>query len=195
MAAGLLGTTDRSQREVVVYTHTRPDTAMVEVENTRTTVTPEQLRIWCQQAGTKITVRPVLDLNDEITTSSYEPTDRQKEQAWLIHPDLRVPALHPTESRGKDTDHITEWPIGASTVVELRAAVPRPPPVQDAQRLDLHPDRTQGPSPGPARWAAPTTSSPTDIPADPHPADHGRRGNSHVAIMVAHGLRLVRSRR
>ena len=87
---------------------------MVSVENTRTSVTPEQLKIWCQQAGTKVTVRPVLDLNEEITTSSYEATDRQKEQAWLIHPTCVFP-LCSRPSRGTDTDHITEWPTGAST--------------------------------------------------------------------------------
>ncbi len=64
------------QREVVVYTHTRPDTSMVEVENTRTTVTPEQLRTWCQQAGTKVTVRPVLDLNEETHHRLLRADDR-----------------------------------------------------------------------------------------------------------------------
>ncbi len=112
MAAGLLGTGDDTvHREVVIYTHSRPDAEMVEVENTRTTVTPEQLRIWCQQAGTKVTVRPVLDLNENLSTGCYEATDRQKEQAWLIHPTCVFP--HCTRpSRGKDTDHILEWPLG-----------------------------------------------------------------------------------
>jgi hypothetical protein len=86
----------------------------VEVENTRTTVTPEQLKVWCQQAGTKVTVRPVLDLNENLTTDSYEATERQKEQAWLTHPTCVFP--HCTRpSRGKDTDHITEYPRGRTT--------------------------------------------------------------------------------
>ena len=37
----------------MIYTHTRPDQTMVEVENTRSVVTPEQVQEWCQQAGTK----------------------------------------------------------------------------------------------------------------------------------------------
>ena len=115
MAAGQLGTADTGvTREVVVYTHTRPDTSMVEVENTRSTVTPEQLRSWCQQAGTTVTVRPVLDLNEQITTGSYKATERQKEQAWLIHPRCVFP--HCTRrSRGKDIDHIVEYPRGRTT--------------------------------------------------------------------------------
>lgn len=110
MAAGMLGAGEQ-QREVVIYTHTRPDTAMVEVENTRSVITPDQLREWCQIAGTKITVRPVLDLNDELTTDCYEATPLQKEQAWLIHPVCVFPGCS-RPSRGKDTDHIVEWPIG-----------------------------------------------------------------------------------
>ena len=102
------------QREVVVYTHTRPDSSMVEVENTRTAVTPDQLRIWCQAAGTKVTVRPVLDLNEELATDCYEPTVLQKEQAWLTHPTCVFP-LCTRPSRGKDTDHIVEYPLGETT--------------------------------------------------------------------------------
>src|SRR6478735_3536583 len=68
IAAGMLGTSD-TQREVVIYAHTRPDQTMVEVENTRTVITPEQLKTWCEAVGTKITVRPVLDLNENLSTN------------------------------------------------------------------------------------------------------------------------------
>ena len=54
---------------------------MVEVENTRTTVTPQQVREWCQQAGTTVTVRPVLDLNENLTTDSYTPTDGSRNRS------------------------------------------------------------------------------------------------------------------
>jgi hypothetical protein len=125
MAAGLLNTGDSTgtangevHRQVVVYTHTRPDTTMVEVENTRTTITPEQLREWCQVAGTEVTVRPVLDLNKELTTGSYTPTPRQREQAWLTHPTCVFPRCT-RPSRGQDLDHITEWPTGATSSQNL----------------------------------------------------------------------------
>uniref|UniRef100_UPI003F827EE8 DUF222 domain-containing protein n=1 Tax=Actinosynnema sp. TaxID=1872144 RepID=UPI003F827EE8 len=62
MALGMVGTGDPAQRELVLYAHTRPGEAMVEVENTRSVVTPEQVKEWCQEAGTRVTVRPVLDL-------------------------------------------------------------------------------------------------------------------------------------
>ena len=75
------------------------------------TMTPDQLRDWCQQAGTRVTVRPVLDLNENLTTDSYETTPLQKEQAWLTHPCCVFPGCT-RPSRGKDTDHITAHPFG-----------------------------------------------------------------------------------
>ena len=33
-----------------------------------------------------MTVKPVIDLNEEITTDSYRPTERQKEQTRLRWP-------------------------------------------------------------------------------------------------------------
>ena len=84
---------------------------MVEVENTRGTVTIGQLQTWCQAAGTKITVRPVLDLNEELTTGCYEPTPLQHEQVTLTHPNCVFP--HCTRpSRRADKDHIDEYPAG-----------------------------------------------------------------------------------
>lgn len=111
IAAGMLG--DNSGREVVIYAHARPGQAMVEVENTRSAVTPEQVREWCEAAGTKVTVKPVLDLNENIKTTGYEATGRQKEQAWLTHPCCVFPGCG-RPSRGKDMDHITAWPLGRS---------------------------------------------------------------------------------
>jgi hypothetical protein len=86
---------------------------MVQVEATRTVITPDQVREWCQQAGTRVTVRPVLDLNENLTTGGYQATGRQKEQAWLTHPCCVFPGCH-RPSRGKDIDHITAWPRGRS---------------------------------------------------------------------------------
>ena len=57
----MLGDTEQGQ-EVVIYAHVRPDQAMVDVDTTRTVITPEHLQEWCQRAGTKVTggVRPML---------------------------------------------------------------------------------------------------------------------------------------
>ncbi len=91
---------------------------MVEVENTRTVVTPEQVKEWCQQAGTRVTVRPVLDLAEEMSTGAYSPTPLMKEQVRLRYPtcvfkDCDRPA------RGCDLDHHDPYPHGATTTSNL----------------------------------------------------------------------------
>ncbi|MGB0101154.1 MAG: HNH endonuclease signature motif containing protein [Nocardioides sp.] len=121
MAAGTLdGELDGTGagREVVVYTHARPDQAMVEVENTRTTITPDQVREWCTQAGTKVTVRPVLDLSAELTTEVHDPTPTMREQAWARYPTC-VFAHCQRPSRRCDLDHRTPYPAGATTTSNL----------------------------------------------------------------------------
>ncbi|WP_243057029.1 HNH endonuclease signature motif containing protein [Nocardioides sp. SR21] len=116
IAAGMLGSA--GEREVVIYTHAQPDTRMVEVENTRTVVTPEQIQQWCQTAGTTITVRPVLDLNENLTTDAYTPTDRQQEQVVLTFPRCVFPGCS-RRSRSADNDHIVEFPIGRTDTRNL----------------------------------------------------------------------------
>jgi hypothetical protein len=131
MAAGMLGA-DEPGREVVIYAHVRPDQVMVDVDNTRTVITPEHLQEWCRQAGTKVTVKPVIDLNDEITTDSYEPTERQKEQTRLRWPTCPFPFCdRPSWRRGShaDNDHIIEHPEGATTSSNLA------PPCRGHHRL------------------------------------------------------------
>jgi hypothetical protein len=131
MAAGMLGA-DEPGQEVVIYVHTRPDQAMVDVDNTRSVITPEHLQEWCQAAGTKVTVKPVIDLNEEITTDAYEPTERQKEQTRLRWPTCPFPFCdRPSWRRGAhaDNDHITEHPAGATTSSNLA------PPCRGHHRL------------------------------------------------------------
>ena len=121
MALGLVGTGDPGQpreRELVLYAHTRPGQAMVEVENTRTVVTPGQVKEWCQQAGTRVTVRPVLDLAEELSTEVHDPTPRMREQTWArfpacVFPDCERPA------RGCDLDHREPFPTGRTTTANL----------------------------------------------------------------------------
>jgi hypothetical protein len=126
------GTGGEQAREVVIYAHTRPDQAMVDVDNTRTTITPEHLKDWCQQAGTTVTVRPVIDLNEELATDGYTPTERQKEQARLRYPECPFPYCHrPSWRQGQhaDTDHQVPWPQGATTSSNLA------PPCRGHHRL------------------------------------------------------------
>ncbi|HEY1119711.1 MAG TPA: hypothetical protein VGE43_18500, partial [Acidimicrobiales bacterium] len=118
MALGMVGTGDPAQRELVLYAHTRPAQAMVEVENTRTVITPEQVREWCQEAGTRVTIRPVLDLAEQMTTTVHDPTPLMREQVLAryrtcVFTDCERPA------RGCDIDHREPYPTGQTTTSNL----------------------------------------------------------------------------
>ncbi|HXH77880.1 HNH endonuclease signature motif containing protein [Nocardioides sp.] len=43
----------------------------------------ETVKQWCGDSHTRITIKPVIDLNTELHTTGYEPTDRQREQIAL----------------------------------------------------------------------------------------------------------------
>jgi hypothetical protein len=102
-------------REVVVYAHHTPDAAhgIVEVEQAGH-LTVEQLLEWCQYTATKVTVRPVLDLTEEITVDRYRPSEEQREQAILTTPTCVFPDCH-TSARSADLDHIVPWREGGKT--------------------------------------------------------------------------------
>ncbi|WP_395659346.1 DUF222 domain-containing protein [Nocardioides sp.] len=120
MAAGLLGTGDQS-REVVVYTHVRPGQSSVDVDNTRSSITSQHLKNWCQQAGTKVTVRPVIDLNAELSTESYRPTEVMKEQIGLRDRQCCFPGCT-RPARACDAEHQVPWPQGPTASSNLAPA-------------------------------------------------------------------------
>lgn len=115
MAAGQLG--GESTREVVIYTHHQPDEAhgIVTVEGRHLPYTTiEQLHEWCAANGTKVSIRPVLDLSEEITVDRYAPTARQREQAILLTPTCVFPHCN-KPARACDLDHITPYAAGGKT--------------------------------------------------------------------------------
>jgi hypothetical protein len=119
LALGLLGhnTTAGTSgvAEVVVYTHHTPTDphGIVGVEGLSHT-TIEQLGDWCRTIATKVTIRPVLDLTEEITTPGYQPTDRQREHVILTNPTCVFPHCA-RSSRRCDLDHITPYDTGGTT--------------------------------------------------------------------------------
>ncbi|WP_082620436.1 hypothetical protein, partial [Nocardioides sp. Root224] len=89
MAAGHLGGDAAAPREVVIYAHHQPDEphGIVTVEGGHVPyATIDQLVEWCTAQGTRVSIRPVLDLSEEISTDAYAPTARQREQAILLTP-------------------------------------------------------------------------------------------------------------
>ena len=120
----LTGTADARDgagaRELVIYTHhdTRRAHGVVGVEGVSSTgscITIEHLAEWCQQANTRVTIRPVLDLAEELATDSYTPTSQIREQAILTCPTCVFPGCG-RSSRRADLDHIRPWALGGRTV-------------------------------------------------------------------------------
>ncbi|KRE96330.1 hypothetical protein ASG76_04715 [Nocardioides sp. Soil774] len=68
----------------------------------------DQVRSWCADSRTKITIKPVIDLNTELSTPAYAVPDRIREQVVLrdgtcVFPWCTRPA------RGGDIDHVVEF--------------------------------------------------------------------------------------
>ena len=68
----------------------------------------DQVQDWCGDSRTKVTIKPVIDLNANLSTPAYEVPDRIREQVILrdrtcVFPWCTRPA------RGCDIDHVTEF--------------------------------------------------------------------------------------
>jgi hypothetical protein len=95
------------KRELMIYLHLA-DGAVAGVENTRTGISVEQVKEWCQGTNTRVTIRPVIDLNQDLHTDGYRPTETMREQAILtnatcVYPHCSRPA------RSADLDHVEEF--------------------------------------------------------------------------------------
>ena len=79
---------NRRKREVVLHVHLEQAAVlgaggMARLHETRGPVTAEQVREWCAQPDTHITVQPVLDLAEHLQVGSYEASARLKLQTQL----------------------------------------------------------------------------------------------------------------
>ncbi|WP_300681544.1 HNH endonuclease signature motif containing protein, partial [Nocardioides sp.] len=95
-------------RVVHTYVHLTPDSPVAEVEAGNTLAPVERVAEWCRTAGTKVIIRPVLDLATQHTRDGYVPSETMREQAILVnrtcvHPWCERPA------RACDLDHITPY--------------------------------------------------------------------------------------
>jgi 5-methylcytosine-specific restriction endonuclease McrA len=68
----------------------------------------DQVRAWCGDSRTKVTIKPVIDLNAELSAPGYEIPARIREQVILrdktcVHPYCTRPA------RRADVDHVVEY--------------------------------------------------------------------------------------
>ncbi|MBD3927291.1 DUF222 domain-containing protein [Nocardioides cavernae] len=145
----------------------------------------DQIRGWCSDSRTKVTVKPVIDLNADLSTPAYGVPDRIREQVILrdttcVFPWCTRPA------RGCDVDHVDEYDHAAEA--EGR---PQPGPTRTANlaalcrfhhRLKTNTTwRYQMTEPGTFEWTSPhgnryrrdrhgtTAIDPPDPPGIPRP--------------------------
>ena len=90
-----------------------PDTGMLglhlaRVENHHQTLTADTIRDWLAVPGTHVTVKPVIDLADQIAVDSYEIPDRISQRVRLKRPTCVFPHCTRTSAR-TDLDHIDEY--------------------------------------------------------------------------------------
>jgi len=103
-------------REVVLHAHfdagLSGDTTVFgptgRLEEGQRLVLLEQVKDWCAGSRTKVTIKPVIDLNADLSTAAYEVPDRIREHVVLrdracVFPWCTRPA------RGCDIDHIVEF--------------------------------------------------------------------------------------
>ena len=76
------------------------------VEEGRIAVTADTIRDWCGAAN--VIVKPVIDLNDDLTTDAYAIPDRIRDQVTLRNPTCVFPYCT-RPSRNLDLDHIDRY--------------------------------------------------------------------------------------
>ncbi len=82
--------------------------------NTRSPISVDQIREWCGNPDAKITVKPVIDLNEHIHVEAYEAPDRLKDQNALV--DVHCVFPHCTKPAARcDTDHVVPYDSGGQT--------------------------------------------------------------------------------
>jgi hypothetical protein len=102
-------------REVVLHVHVTPDALtdtgqsagphLARIGNTRSFVDADQVRTWCGAPGTTVTVRPVLDLAEHLSSTAYETPDRLVEQSAHVDGSCVFPwCTRP--ARTADCDHV-----------------------------------------------------------------------------------------
>ena len=190
-------------REVVLHAHFSADSVGEQtvfgptgrMEERQRLILLDQLKSWCGDSRTKITVKPVVDLNAHLTAPGYDIPDRIRDQVILrdrtcVFPWCTRPA------RGCDIDHVIAYDHDAAAedrpqpgpthTDNLACPLPVPPPTQDPHRLALPRHRTRRASSGPAPTATTTDATPPaprpssrqteDDPA-PHPAEPRSAGS------------------
>ncbi|WP_205475089.1 HNH endonuclease signature motif containing protein [Nocardioides sp. SYSU D00038] len=110
IALGHLAQSDAG-REIVIHVH---DQQVGHLDDTGQPLLVTQVEQWCREAGTTVTVKPVIDLNQHLQTDSYHPTELLQRQTQLKIQHCAAPwCTRP--ARRCDTDHTLPYEQGGTT--------------------------------------------------------------------------------
>jgi hypothetical protein len=96
-------------REVVLHAHFNTVFGPTgRMEERQRLILLDQVRDWCADSRTKVTIRPVIDLNAQLSTTAYEVPDRIREHVVLRDRTCVFPWCTRPARRG-DVDHVIEF--------------------------------------------------------------------------------------
>ncbi len=103
-------------REVVLHAHfdaTRSGDTTVfgptgRLDEGQRLILLDQVQAWCGDSRTKVTIKPVIDLNTELSTSAYAVPDRIREHVLLRDPTCVFPWCT-RQARACDIDHVIAY--------------------------------------------------------------------------------------
>ena len=98
-------------RAVTIYAHVNASD-VAHVDGVGTPVLVDQLLQWCQAVGTKVTIKPIIDLNTNLTTDGYVPDTTLAEQVDVRDRTCVFPYC---TRRRTDRDHIQPYDSGGQT--------------------------------------------------------------------------------
>ncbi len=179
---GVATSSTSAPRQVVLYVHLAEAAVsgdrreLARVENTRQGVTVEQVRGWCANPDTAVTVKPVIDLTTHLQTDAYEVPDRLREQTQLRDRTCVFPWCT-RSARRADCDHVIAFADGGRTCSCNLAALCR-----RHHRLKTHSAWTYTVlEPGCYLWASPhgyqllrDQAGTLDVSGDRHLPERGR---------------------
>ncbi|MDF9717961.1 hypothetical protein INN71_16575 [Nocardioides sp. ChNu-153] len=120
---------------------------LARLENTRGMVTADQVRDWCRTPGTKITVKPVIDLNQHVAVDAYEVPDRIAERVRLDRPTCAFPYCS-RPARGLDLNHTQPYRWETAPGAGQTSTSNLAPLCRGEHRAKTHPSPTGSSPPG-----------------------------------------------
>ena len=110
---------------MVLHVHLADDDPIAQVEQGhRRLALLDQVRQWCTQSMTQVVVKPVVDLNHDLSCDGYQPSDRLRDQV-ILRDKICVFPWCTRNARACDLDHTTPREHGGPTSTENMAALCR----------------------------------------------------------------------